>query len=293
MHYDAIGNEIPPPPPIGFTVLYAASQEGHLEVVRYLCSEGADVEAASDAGKTPLFAAVLQDQKAVVKCLVHEYGADVNHRSYNGRTPLFAALENDLEEMATFLVVEMKAGLEIACACGCKRTPLSQALLSGKTSFAEMIVQFGAKHDHTYLLQAAKPKDDLVDAVRYMVEELGYDVNVRDEHQNTPLIVAASNGNLAITKALVAFKADVSLVNDEAFSAPMRAALNRQESVAEYLRSLDHKHCCLETCDAEGTKRCTRCKASWYCSRGHQNEHWGLHKQACKAIDRAGKGGGV
>ena len=92
----------------GVTPLYWACDQGHLEVVRYLCSEGADVEAASDAGKTPLFAAVLQDQKAVVKCLVHEYGADVNHRSYNGRTPLFAALENDLEEMATFLVVEMK-----------------------------------------------------------------------------------------------------------------------------------------------------------------------------------------
>ncbi len=43
------------------------------------------------------------------------------------------------------------------------------------------------------------------------------------------------------------------------------------------------RHICAE-CGFNGSKmiRCSNCKKSWYCNRGCQSTHWGIHKQMCK-----------
>jgi hypothetical protein len=35
-------------------------------------------------------------------------------------------------------------------------------------------------------------------------------------------------------------------------------------------------------CLKEGTQRCNRCKAAYYCSRECQKRHWKTHKPVCK-----------
>ena len=41
------------------------------------------------------------------------------------------------------------------------------------------------------------------------------------------------------------------------------------------------RRCGLPSCAEKATKRCTACKAVWYCSREHQQSHWTTHKIEC------------
>jgi hypothetical protein len=43
------------------------------------------------------------------------------------------------------------------------------------------------------------------------------------------------------------------------------------------------QHCCsYSACSKSATKKCTACKARWYCSRDHQRADWRSHKLQCK-----------
>jgi ankyrin repeat protein len=52
------------------TVLHVAASTGNMEICEYLVSRGADVQATNSLGYTPLFAAVINGRKSVVKWLI-------------------------------------------------------------------------------------------------------------------------------------------------------------------------------------------------------------------------------
>jgi cytohesin len=72
----------------GGSALHAAAQGGHIEIVNLLLKAGADPDAESYDGVTPL-ANVANDD--VCKALLSA-GADVNHRDHGGCTPLIGAI---------------------------------------------------------------------------------------------------------------------------------------------------------------------------------------------------------
>ncbi|MBZ5560718.1 MAG: ankyrin repeat domain-containing protein, partial [Acidobacteriia bacterium] len=82
---DELSGETParPTPPLMTSVL-----TGTVAEVRRLLDTGADPDAANDAGATALMWAVWDDEKTR---LLVEYGADVNAISNDGRTPLIIA----------------------------------------------------------------------------------------------------------------------------------------------------------------------------------------------------------
>ena len=50
--------------------------------------------------------------------------------------------------------------------------------------------------------------------------------------------------------------------------------------------------CCYESCDKVGTLRCSRCRAAWYCSKGHQKKAWRAgHRGECKEMNKGDEGG--
>ena len=55
--------------------------------------QGADVNVKNQEGWTPVFAAVAQGHKHVVKALAVDYKCDVNVQSNQGTTPLYHAAE--------------------------------------------------------------------------------------------------------------------------------------------------------------------------------------------------------
>jgi ankyrin repeat protein len=74
----------------GYTPLYAAARNGHLEIVQALLKAGASVNKANHLGETPLYIAAENGHVKIVRTLI-EAGADVNVPDNKGLTPLQAA----------------------------------------------------------------------------------------------------------------------------------------------------------------------------------------------------------
>ncbi|MGB6407213.1 MAG: ankyrin repeat domain-containing protein [Planococcus donghaensis] len=89
----------------GMTPLYQAAADGNTNIVEYLLDNGADIYAKSEAGVTPLIIASCyfdSNQLETVKLLV-ERGADIHAKDKEGKTALFYAEEYGIDDIASFL----------------------------------------------------------------------------------------------------------------------------------------------------------------------------------------------
>jgi ankyrin repeat protein len=85
----------------GLPLLYFPVIHARLEVVDYLLHRGADVNAASPMGITPLHSAVMFNQPNMARSLL-DHGADPD-REYDGKTPLAMAVETKQDELIDIL----------------------------------------------------------------------------------------------------------------------------------------------------------------------------------------------
>ena len=72
----------------GWTSLHWAAHMGHLPVVQYLCKKGAAVEARNGEGNTPLHLAAESGHLHVMQCLCESHGADVEAKDNENLTPI-------------------------------------------------------------------------------------------------------------------------------------------------------------------------------------------------------------
>ena len=108
----------------GETSLLFASQNGHLNVVKYLVEEGkAEVDKAKNDGQAPLYVASGKGHLEIMKCLVEEGEVDVDKARDTGATTLCAASANGHLKVVKVLVEAGNADLNKA---------LPMAILSGK-----------------------------------------------------------------------------------------------------------------------------------------------------------------
>ncbi|MFA5119028.1 MAG: ankyrin repeat domain-containing protein [Candidatus Omnitrophota bacterium] len=87
----------------GRTVLHAASESGHLEIVKLLVDAGADMNISANSGMTPLHLAAKYGYPEVVKFFIGA-GAAVNVRSNSGTTPLHLAAQSGHPEVVNLLI---------------------------------------------------------------------------------------------------------------------------------------------------------------------------------------------
>ena len=85
------------------TALHIATEIGHVDVIRYLVEQGADVEKMTGSCFTPLMIASLYEQFDAAQCLLQE-GADVNMANPRNETALHFAACNGNIEIATLLM---------------------------------------------------------------------------------------------------------------------------------------------------------------------------------------------
>jgi ankyrin repeat protein len=177
--------------------LLKASAQGDLAEVRNLLEKGADVNARTDMGETPLH---LAHSEEVARFLI-EHGADVNARDGEyGMTPLF----NQGIAVCRFLV---EKGADVNAPSRKGVTPLMWAVYW-----------------------------DAMDKARFLVEK-GADVNARDEYMKTPLHVAANWNKKELADFLLSHGADVNARDASGWTPLHWAAFEGGPEVAELLVS--------------------------------------------------------
>lgn len=141
------------------TPLMEAAQEGHLELVRFLLENRANVHAQTQTGDTALTYACENGHTDVAEVLLY-YGAELEHESEGGRTPLMKACRAGHICTIKFLI---NRGADVnRQSTSNDHTPLSLACAGGHQAVVELLLKSGAdpfhklKDNSTMLIEASK-----------------------------------------------------------------------------------------------------------------------------------------
>ena len=203
----------------GVTPLYYAAMHNYEDIADLLLAKGADVNAKEEDGHyTLLYYAIWDNSKDAIKLLISK-GANVNVKDESGYTPLvFAVWENDKDMVE--LLIDKGADINIEDNDG--YTPLYWAAMEGNKELVELLTAKGATPISAIHL-AARAGD--LAKVKSLIEA-GADINARDKGGGTPLFSAVFADHDDVARFLIAQGADVN-AKDKNDMTPLHDACRR------------------------------------------------------------------
>uniref|UniRef100_A0A672JIS0 Ankyrin 3a n=1 Tax=Salarias fasciatus TaxID=181472 RepID=A0A672JIS0_SALFA len=182
----------------GFTPLYMAAQENHLEVVRFLLENSASQSMATEDGFTPLAVALQQGHDQVVSLLLE------NDTKGKVRLPALhiAARKDDTKAAALLLQNDHNADVESKSGF----TPLHIAAHYGNINVATLLlnrgaaVDFMARNDITPLHVASKRGNS--NMVKLLLDR-GSKIDAKTKDGLTPLHCGARSGHEQVVEILL------------------------------------------------------------------------------------------
>ena len=217
----------------GWTVLHAASRNGHLGVVKLLLRRGADVDVLDKDGRSAAELASGNDQADVAK-FISEYKANPNTRNKLRSTTLDTveygaeddtnvdatiSLHTDAEE-GNFITVKslLERGMDINSRNASNETPLDRAAVNGRVDVVRLLIEQGAdvdsrdKRGWTPLHSASRFGH--FEVLRLLLDH-GANVSARNGDYWTPLHLSTLDGYLEIAELLLQRGADIHAINGE------------------------------------------------------------------------------
>jgi ankyrin repeat protein len=198
----------------GQSLLHRAAYYDRPEVARLLLARGADVNATSNRGVTPLHMAVREEYMRMVDLLIAN-GADVNMADDDGRSVLHIAALEDYHEAVAPLVA---AGADPRALTGTWKTALHLAAREDHEKVVEQLLAGGLDVDvtdadgRTALHEAARRGQEAM--VRFLAAR-GADVNAEDYEGRTPADAAFEAGYTHTVAVLAALGARPPTVESE------------------------------------------------------------------------------
>lgn len=215
----------------GNTPLHYACLKGYRDIVNLLLDSEADATIANNLSETPLHAASRSGNKEIIGKLV-QYGADIDATDSDGRTPLIRLLDNRRTDAALFLI-EQGADTEIADNTGHKA--IDYATAQGLRTVVERLSVESTTdtHGNTPLHQAAFNGQSEI--VRSLLSAYPDMIDTANDVGETPLILAAREGNNEFVSLLVEHGANVNLADNLQHTALYYASERGYNEITEIL----------------------------------------------------------
>ncbi|MFN7038500.1 MAG: ankyrin repeat domain-containing protein [Alphaproteobacteria bacterium] len=225
---------------LGHTGLHLASYQGHLNIVKILLENNADLEAGAVKSQyeRPIHYAAKNDQTEILEILL-EKGAKLNATDINGATPLHLAARQGKINSVRFLIKQ--PGVEIDKQNDREwYTALHMASYYGHDKVVEELINNEAdieREDST----GATPLylaviENKLDAARTLLESGANPLPTNKEQSNaTALHMASWFGYTDMIKLLHEYKADINAKDKDKMTALYFAILNRQYHSARIL----------------------------------------------------------
>ena len=122
------------------TPMHGAASRGHVNILRLLQEQGADVGSRNRYGETPLHGASWSGKLDAGQCLL-DLGADINARNEDNWTPLFHAIFHGHTEFARML---LRRGAAIEARSVFGSTALHAAVRGGDVQAVRLLLEYGA-----------------------------------------------------------------------------------------------------------------------------------------------------
>ena len=182
--------------------LMIAASKGYDSEIERLLSKGADIDAETSEGATPLIFAVANNHVSSVKILLN-HEADIDHRTSASETALIIAVKNNNLDIAQILI---RAGADLDTGDRYGAGPLHYASILGEFYLADMLLYYQADIDNKTLdgttsLMAAvwAGYADIAD----LLIQNGANMEARDKNGFTPFLIASQNGDTLIMNLLI------------------------------------------------------------------------------------------
>ena len=247
------------------TPLHKASQNGHIEIVKFLIQRGAKVNAKNSTDSTPLHllsesfkidSQLSQDFIEVAKILI-ENGAEINIKNSNGKTPLYLAVNHgrrisqDHPEKSKLclemgkLLIEKGAHMNTKCNQGYSilhslALNLSIGSLWYGKEITKLLIAKGEDVNAKSTNRQKTPlhvalKSDNEEYARFLIEN-GADLNAVDSLGETPLQITikkgqshqqiATEGQENICQLLISLGANIELKDSDGNTSLLNAVKN-------------------------------------------------------------------
>lgn len=215
----------------GMSSLHVAAHKGDDAMMRVFLANGANPEAATGAGQTPLFFASQGGHVAAIQLLV-DRGTDVNVVDKDNRTPLCVAAQGG-HVAAIQLLVDRGADLNIVARDG--SSILQDATYYGQEAAVQLLLELGAdikvgkKYGDSVLHTAAgrwfdeKLREMRLRLVRLLLR-YGADMNEVNGSGYTPLHSATEARNVAIVQLLLDKGANIEATCNKGYTPMLLAA---------------------------------------------------------------------
>jgi ankyrin repeat protein/L-ascorbate metabolism protein UlaG (beta-lactamase superfamily) len=217
------------------TMLTLAAWQGHTDVAAYLIKKKASVNFKNDWQNTALHNAAQKGYNDIITLLLAN-GAIINDKGYNGNTALCFAVGNEHLETAQLL---LKAGENINATNDYNQSPLLQASWKGNSGIIRLLaengadVNFAGSDGSTILHNLAY--GGYPEAIQIIIEH-GADVNKANTDGRIPLHNAVINKKPEVLPLLLSKTKDINLQENTLGNTPLHiAAINGDLKSTELL----------------------------------------------------------
>jgi ankyrin repeat protein len=237
--------------PTGETMLLevlSGRRHNLVKIVTLLLKHGADVNARDTTFKSSLHLAECGGELKVAHMLL-DHNSDVNSQDEDGKTPLHILLEcqtNNEDGALNHARLLFERGAEVNRYDRDNRTPLILAMGRDWFKLAQILLEQGANADAgvTPLFSGCwMYNEDNVLKYAQLIIKHGAKVNIRDQDNQTPLLLAVGQDWFKLMRTLLEHGADANVVNNEGMT-PLHQLLDRYINsfgdALTYTRWLEH-----------------------------------------------------